>query len=238
MGSAWEGIYESRYGYTFITPLGLLIGSNMSDWTWANINVTGNDWTIDPTGSFINGNLGIKSVAGSGVFVPKASMNGSYTKEGMPSVAWGPLTYSSSNALAITPANLQGKWPVGSTYGMSLEFDADGTFSGTTSAIGLLGACKLSGSLIQVTPGSAKNMFYLVMGAVDDSANVDTGFSDSSLNKLFACRLDTVEAYIGLAGIVFTPAGNNPQNGYFRTMAFNTMTEQGYAFTNYLRKQP
>jgi hypothetical protein len=153
-------------------------------------------------------------------------MDGTYSKNDGAPAAWGPLTYSLSNALAITPADLQGTWSASGTYAMSFAVDANGGFSGVTSG-SELGVCQLSGSLIQVTPGSAKNMFTLTMTA----ANAATG-SDK------ACMLNTASSYAGLAAIVLTPAGIYQQNGYFRTIAFNAMTGNGASlFSGYLTKE-
>jgi len=224
VGSAWEGIYESMSGYTFITPTGMLFRKDLVEWTRGSISVNGTDWVFNSDTNTVF--LTMQSVTGSGSFTPKTSMTGTYSKNGGTSATWGPLTYSQENALAVTTASLQGNWSAtNATYGMSLEFDASGVFSGTTSGA-QIGTCQLSGSMVQVEPGSSKNMFSLTLTAV----NAATG-SDKK------CSLTTSTSYTGLAGIVLTPAGRFVGNGYFRTIAFNIATAQGSAFTNYLLKQ-
>jgi hypothetical protein len=224
VGSAWEGIYESTSGYTFITPSGTLFRKDLVQWIRGSISVSGTNWTFnsDTSALFIT----TQPVTGSGTFTPQTSMDGTYSTNGGTPVAWGPLTYSLANALAITPASLQGTWSASGMYAMSFDVDANGGFSGATSGA-QLGVCQLSGSMVQVTPGSAKNMFTLTMTAV----NAATG-SDSP------CRLNTASSYAGLAAIVLTPAGRYQQNGYFRTIAFNAITGDGASlFSGYLTKE-
>ncbi|SCK21911.1 hypothetical protein VAR608DRAFT_1692 [Variovorax sp. HW608] len=225
VGSASEGIYESFFGHTFITAAGQLARKDLLDWTWGSITVNGTDWSFNPETRSLH--ITSKTVTGSGTFTSRTSMQGTYSEDGGASSAWGPLKYSQANALAITLANLQGKWSVADAtrYNMSLEFDANGVLSGTTSGP-QLGVCSLSGAAVQVEPGTAKNMFYLAMTAV----NAATGSER-------ACTLDTSLPFAGLAGVVLTAAGIYPQNGYFRTFAFHVKTPNLHLLTNYLRKE-
>lgn len=225
VGSATEGIYESRTGYTFISPKGDLARKDLVGWTWGSIAVSGNDWSFNPdTRSYF---IGATPVTGSGTFTSKTSMDGTYSENGGASSAWGPLKYSQSNALAITPNSLQGKWSVSDLprNGMWVEFDSNGVVSGATSG-SQFGVCRLSGAAVQVEPGTAKNMFTLTMTAINAA---------SSSEK--SCALDTSLPYEGFAGVVLTPAGNYVQNGYFRTFAFHVKTPNLYLLTNYLRKE-
>ena len=224
VGSASEGIFQSMYGYTFIDPKGNFAQRGLTDWTWGSIAVSDNNWSFDSrTRAYF---IDVKPVSGSGTFTPKTSMEGTYSVDGRASSAWGPLKYSLSNALAITPESLQGKWSSTETSsGTSFEFDSNGVFSGATSGT-QFGVCKLSGVVTQVEPGTAKNMFYLEMTAINAATASEK-----------ACTLDTSLPYAGFAGVVLTPAGMYAQNGYFRTFAFNAMTENLYLLTSYLRKE-
>jgi len=154
-------------------------------------------------------------------------MDGTYAEGTSDAKAWGPLTYSQSNALAITPASLQGKWSSSnSSYAMSFEFDAKGVFTGATSGA-QLGLCNLSGSLVQTTPNSSRNMFQLTMSVVNAASGSDT-----------PCRLNVTNAYQGLAAIVLTPVGVFVKDGYYRNIAFHMRTGNNTAFfTNTLRKE-
>jgi hypothetical protein len=231
-GSGWEGIYESSaWGYTFIVPGGkVLFSKGAADWTWGSIAVSGVNWSFNPDTYSLSGGT-VLAVTGSGTFTPKTSMQGSYSKDDGRTSSWGPLTYSTANALAVTLANLRGKWSVkndsinSTLYGMSVEFDANGMFTGTTSGA-QVGVCKLSGSVVQVEPGTSKNLFYLGMDAVNAAAGAER-----------ACQLDTTSTYYGLAAIVLTPAGTYVGNGYFRTFTFHALTDNIVVFTNHLRKE-
>lgn len=227
VGSAWEGIYESTFGYTFITPDGTLSRTDSIYWTWGSISVTDAvNWTFnsDTFAWFITAS----SVTGSGTFTPKTSMDGTYAVGTKTPAAWGPLTYSRSNALAVTLADLQGTWSTSGTYAMSLQFDTNGTFSGTTSG-SQLGICQLSGNLVQATPDSAKNMFRLTMNAVNAA-------SGSAIN----CKLNRLSPYQGLGAIVLTPAGRYEQNGYIRNIVFNARTNDNASFFSIIlsKEQP
>jgi hypothetical protein len=133
--------------------------------------------------------------------------------------------YANANSLAITPASLQGKWA--STDGsIRLEFDPSGLLiAGTTSGTSF-GTCQLSTTLVQSEPGTSKNMFHLTLTAQNVAAGLDT-----------PCKLDTASPYNGLAAIVLEPAGTLVSDGYFRTIAFNAISD-GYMLTGYLRKEP
>ncbi|WP_431276017.1 hypothetical protein ACQ858_06995 [Variovorax ureilyticus] len=225
VGSGTDGIFESRAGYTFISPKGYFARKDLVDWIWGSITVSGDNWSFNPdTRSYF---ISATPVTGSGTFTSKTSMDGTYSKDGGASSAWGPLKYSQSNALAITPKSLQGKWSVSDLprNDMWLEFDSNGVFSGASSG-SQFGVCKLTGAATQVEPGTAKNMFYLEMTAINAATASEK-----------ACTLDTSLPYTGLAGVVLTPAGNYVQNGYFRTFAFHVKTPNLYLLTNYLRKE-
>ncbi len=224
VGAVSEGIYQAMFGYTFIDSNGKLSRRNLIDWIDGTITVTGDvNWTVEGKSYYLT----TQSLTGSGTFTPKTSMQGSYSTNSGSAQDWGTLKYSLSNSLAITPASLQGKWSV-TDGSMSVEFDQDGMMvSGTTSGA-TFGVCDLSITAAQSAPGTSKNLFSLTMTAV----NAATGTAP-------ACKLDTVSPYSGLAAVVLTPAGNYVGNGYFRTFAFNAVSNGNpvHMVTSYLRKE-
>lgn len=226
LGSSSEGIYEAFYGYTFVGPTGRLARRNLLDWVWGSIAVNGSDWTFNSDTRVIRSNFPEKTATGSGTFTPKQAMNGSYSVDGRPATDWGPLKYSLANALAVTQESLTGKWSVSdsSTFNMSIEIDATGAFSGTTSGSSL-GVCSISGSAVQTHAGSAKNAYDLKMAAINAASGNQT-----------ACALDTTLPYAGPAGIVLTAAGTFVGNGYFRSLTFHAKTANGAVITSYLQK--
>lgn len=227
VGSDFEGIYESTFGYTFIGATGQLARKDILDWTWGSIEVTGLTWAFKSPTLSLSDKSEIKTVIGAGTFSPKKSMDGSFTVDGGASRPWGPLKYSAANALAVGQDNLKGKWSTESLtgIGMSIEIDAHGFFTGTTSGTSV-GVCNLTGAIAQQEPGTAKNMFYLRIEAINGASGTQK-----------ACVLDTELPYYGPAGIVLSAAGSFPQNGYWRNVAWHAITLNGKLLTLILRKQ-
>ena len=226
VGSSSEGIYEGFYGYTFVGTTGQLVRKNLLDWVWGSITVNGTDWTFNTETRVVRSYFADQTVTGSGTFTPKQAMNGTYSKDGRPATDWGPLQYSLANALAATQESLTGKWSVSdsSTFNMSIEIDASGSYTGTTSG-STIGVCSISGNASQTQVGSAKNMYVMTLAAINAASGNQT-----------ACALDTTLPYTGPAGIVLTKAGTFVQNGYFRSLTFHAKSPNGALITGYLQK--
>ncbi|MDN8617324.1 hypothetical protein [Variovorax ginsengisoli] len=226
VGSASEGIYESLYGITFVGPTGQLVRRDLLNWVWGSIAVNGSNWSFNSDTRAIRSTSADQTVTGSGTFTPKKAMNGTYSLDGRPATDWGPLTYSLANALAVTQESLAGKWATAnsSTFNMSIEVDATGSFTGTTSG-STIGVCSISGSAVQTQPGTAKNSYAMTLSAINAASSSQT-----------ACALDTTLPYTGPAGIVLTSAGIFVGNGYFRTLTFHAKSPNGALITSYLQK--
>lgn len=234
VGNPWEGIYKASSvfgaGYVFITHDGQLSFYNatsvFSEWLVGSIAVSDDvNWNL--VGVTYEGTFGGGPVTGSGEFTPRTSLSGSYVLSSGTGSKNLSADYSSANSLAVTPASLAGRWTsVTTNGGMTFEFDQNGAvISGSTSGTSL-GTCALTATLEQSEPGTNKNMFSLTMTA----QNVATGLATP-------CKLGTTSAYNGLAAIVLERVGTQEADGYFRTLAFNAVSDSNM-ITYYLRKEP
>lgn len=227
-GDDKQGIYESFFGYTFVTSAGRLMSKDHLRWVFGSIDVNGLNWSFRPLtlsleviGSELN------SVTGSGTFTPKKSMSGTYSVGGRTESRWGPYSYSASNALAVTQQAMAGKWSTTSTdgFGMSIELDDNGNLTGSTAG-DKIGVCALSGSLLQTEPSTSRNMFNVKLKA----SNAATGMDK-------ACVLEQIEDYNGLAGVLMVPVSSFPEEGAYRTLLFHAGTGTGALLTNNLRRR-
>jgi hypothetical protein len=227
--TGFDGIYEATFGYTFITPQGVLARKDLLDWTWGSINIQGSDWAFNPDTRVRQGSFAEKTATGSGTFTAKTSMTGRISVDGREATKWGPLKYSISNALAIKQEALAGNWSVtertNGGLGMAIEFDSAGGFTGTTAG-SQIGVCKLTGAAIQATPGSARNLFYMTMTATNAASGTEK-----------PCALDTTLPYAALSAVVLEAADFIEQRGYFRAFVFHARTANGAMVTNFLHRE-
>ncbi|MDM0104648.1 hypothetical protein QTH97_06880 [Variovorax sp. J22R24] len=225
VGNDSEGVYESIFGYAYVSASGKVVRQFNVGLLWGSIDISGSNWIFNPETEYTF--VTVDPVTGSGTFSPKASMDGTYSRRGSAS-AFGPLTYSFANALAVDQTSVAGTWSTPDTLGMgmSIMVDKTGAFAGSTSG-SRIGVCKLSGTLLLAEPDSAKNAYATTLNA----ENAATGTESK-------CQLLSDMPYVGPSAIVFHPAGRYVTNGYFRTIAL-TIRQEGTkaSMTNYLQKQ-
>jgi len=226
VGNDSEGIYGSLVNLGFVGADGSVAAKFVVGTLWGSIKVSGLDWSFNPDTLhyFINAS----PVTGSGTFVPKKTMSGTYTYGSREPSSFGPLGYAVENALAVSQESVIGKWAnTDTSFGISImiEVDDKGAFTGKTAGL-QIGTCNISGTIAQAQPGTAKNMYGLIVNAV----NAATADKD-------ACKLDTTLPYKGPAAIGLVPAGNFESNGYFRSIMFLIRTSGGSTLTAGLRKQ-
>ena len=199
-------------------------------WVFGWLDVNGANWSFRvPTISLqTTSNSNLEFVTGSGWFASKTTMIGRYSVDGGADRAWGPLNYSSSNALAVQQKDMAGKWSTDANagYGMAFEMDADGNLTGSTTGA-LIGECSLTGSVLQTEPATSHNMFNLKITATNSA----TRPSDT------ACTMEQGEEYDGLAAVYMDPVSTYPEEGAYRTLIFHGGTVTGGFLTNFLRKR-
>ncbi len=226
VGNDSEGVYVTLLGLAYVGADGTIARQFNVGSLWGSINVTGLNWTFNPDTTFYF--VDASPVTGSGTFSPKASMDGTYAYGSNGSSAFGPLRYAVENALAVSQDSVVGKWANADTsfgIGISIEVDAKGAFTGTTSGV-QVGSCSISGTVAQAQPGTSKNMYGVTMKAVNTGTDTKT-----------ACQLKTMLPYTGPAVISLAPAGNFDSNGYLRGISFLVKSGAGATLSANLRKQ-
>lgn len=224
-GNGSEGLYEEMFGYTFVSSSGELARTMLGGTLWGSASVTGANWSFNPDTQYFF--LKASPVTGSGTFSTRISMDGSYSTDGGSPTAWGPLRYSSANALAVTQDSVTGTWSnIGEkeSIGLSITVDATGYFSGRTAGYEI-GVCALTGAVGLYQPNSAKNFYALSLNATNAAAAGEK-----------ACQLDPAP-YSGPAAIIFSPAGRFVANGYFRNLGLVVRTARAATLSASLRKQ-
>lgn len=106
--------------------------------------------------------------------------------------------YDPSNALAVAPSDLQGRWA--SVNAPDFSVNAAGTLAARTAGA-LYGECQLAGSLTQSQPGTLKNLFEVTLTA----ATVAGG----------TCNLSTTLPYTGQAYLRVVNVGS-PALPYYK----------------------
>jgi hypothetical protein len=227
VGNDSEGVYESGLGYTFVGASGEIAHDLGTGTLFGSITVSGLNWVFNPDTQFHDEDTDALSPAtGAGALSPKSSMNGSYATSDGPLSTFGPVTYSTANALAVSQGSVAGTWSGGNLdAGVSIAVDSTGTFTGTTSGA-LIGTCSLAGTIVQSQPGTAKNMYRVVMNVLD------TAMTDDD-----ACTLGNNLAYTGPAAIVLTPAGPLDSSNGFRNISLLIRTDSGSTLSVNLLKQ-
>ncbi len=194
-GNGTEGLYVSLSDVLFVSPGGDIAAKFAAGTLWGAIRVQGTAWSFDA--GTRHHFFEARPVEGSGAFVPRRSMSGSYAQAQREPEPFGPYRYALENALAVSQASIAGTWhnpPTNFGMGMSIEVDARGAFTGT-SAGSEIGHCQLSGSVTQLQPGTAKNMFrFRLVAAPAGGAAKDP------------CQLVTGMVYSGPAAVVLSPA--------------------------------
>lgn len=227
VGNDSEGIYGALLNLTFVGADGSIATKFNVGTLWGSLKVTGPDWSFNPDTQYDFTDA--SPVTGSGTFEAKKSMKGSYAYGSRESTAFGPLGYAAENALAVSQDSVAGKWANADRsfgIGVSIEVDAKGAFTGTTSGV-RVGSCTLSGTIALAQAGTAKNMYGLKMTAV----NAATDAKD-------ACQLRTGLPYAGPAAIGLVPAGTYDSNGFFRSIMLLVKSGDGAMLSAGLRKQP
>ena len=204
-----------------VGPTGQLVSKRFFGWVWGSVAVTGANWVFDAGTQNVGSDFGIKPVTGSGTFSAKASMDGTYSEGGGLSKAWGPLSFSAANALAVKQDSVVGTWTVDTdALAVKMTVDATGAFEGVSSG-SEFGTCKLSGKVIHAQPATAKNAYSVELNATDAATGSET-----------PCRLDTADVYTGPAAIALNPAGTYVGNGYFRVLALHAKSTQKIMLLN------
>lgn len=225
VGNGSEGLYDEMFGYTFVSSRGELARTMLLGTLWGSVSVTGPNWSFNPDTQFYY--VKASPVTGSGTFSAKASMDGNYSTDGRSPEAWGPLRYSSANALAVTQDSVTGTWSnIGEkkNIGLSITVNETGYFSGRTAG-SEIGVCAVTGAVGLSQPNSAKNFYALSLNATNAAAAGEK-----------ACQLDTA-AYGGPAAIIFASAGSFAGNGYFRNLGFVVRTANKATLSASLRRQ-
>jgi hypothetical protein len=226
VGNDSEGIYGSLVNLGFVGADGSVAAKFVVGTLWGSIKVAGLDWSFNPDTQhyFIDAS----PVTGSGTFVSKKSMSGTYAYGSRAPSNFGPLGYAAENALAVTQGSVVGKWAnTDTSFGISvtIEVDDKGAFTGKTVGV-QIGTCSISGTVAQAQPGTSKNMYGFALNAV----NAATEAKD-------ACKLRTDLPYKGPAAIGLVPAGTFDSNGFFRSIMFLIRTSDGSTLSAGLRKQ-
>jgi hypothetical protein len=209
-----------------ISPTGQLMSKRFFGWIRGSITVTGANWIFDAGTENVGSDFGVMPVTGSGTFSPKATMDGTYAEGGGLTKAWGPLTYSAANALAVKQESVTGKWSLeANNLAVTLNVDGAGAFEGTSSGTEF-GTCKLTGKVIHAQPDTSKNSYSVQLDAADAATGTEV-----------PCQLDTTSTYFGPAAIALTPAGIYVGNGYFRILTFHAASAQKIMLLK-LNKQP
>ncbi|MDH6167245.1 hypothetical protein M2282_002394 [Variovorax boronicumulans] len=227
VGNDSEGIYVSLLDLALVGADGAIASKDHIGTLWGSIKVTGLDWSFNPDTAYYF--IDASPVTGSGTFTPKKTMKGTYVYGKREPSAFGPLTYATENALAVSQDSVVGKWANPDSnfgVGLSIEVDATGAFTGKTAGV-QVGNCSISGVLAQAQPGTSKNMYGFKLSA-----------ADASTDGKDACKLKTDRPYLGPAAIVLVPAGTFDSNGYFRSIFFLVRTTNGATLSAGLRKQP
>lgn len=104
------------------------------------------------------------ALSGSGTFVPKATLNGSYALAADAPKPFGPWKYEVENSLAVDSTLLAGAWGgyMSQVLG-SIDIASDGSFTGSTAVSSPMGACALTGSVLPRTPGTLKNNLLVTL---------------------------------------------------------------------------
>ncbi len=115
------------------------------------------------------------SLSGSGTFVPKTTLDGSYTAGAATAKTFGPWSYQVANSLAVDSALLTGAWGgyMSQIVG-SITVASDRSFTGSTAPASPLGACALSGSFLPREPGTSKNNLAVTLKATNSATSGQT----------------------------------------------------------------
>lgn len=108
------------------------------------------------------------TLSGSGSFVPKTSLSGTYAEDAAASKSFGPWKYELENSLAVDSSLLAGAWGgyMSNILG-SIDIASDGRFTGSTAASSPLGSCSLTGSVLPREPGTRKNNLSVALNVAN-----------------------------------------------------------------------
>lgn len=215
-GNGIEGLYVSPSDIVFVSAAGDIAAKFAAGTLWGSISVQGSKWSFDAgtRHHFVE----VQPVTGAGAFVPRRSMSGSHAQAGRAPEPFGPYRYAHENALAVSQAGVAGTWtnpPARYGMGLSIEVDARGAFTGRTAGAEI-GRCQVLGTIEQLQPGSAKNMFRFEL--------VATAIAGSEKER---CQLPVGEVYGGPAAIVLSAAHGGEGSGLVRNILFLVRTAAG-----------
>ncbi|QGW83920.1 hypothetical protein [Variovorax paradoxus] len=188
VGNGYEGIWDQNIyggaiGRMLVGAAGDVVGYRRAEASSVNVdnfngafnfNAANSSWQV--TSATINPYPTTNGVplTGSGTFVAKSTMDGTYSVDGAAPKGFDTWVYRISNYLAVDPALLTGAWG-GSQYGMSglIEVAPDGSFTGSTRNANEIafGACTLNGTVLPRESGASKKNYLTIRVQVVDAAN-------------------------------------------------------------------
>jgi len=191
VGNAYEGVWnqdkhESTKGLMLTSATGESVGFTAASpvTTWPiestfygafNFDVPNSSWQIGSGKVVFYPSTTWASLSGSGTFVPKATLDGSFAAGATAAKPFGLWSYQVANSLAVDSALLTGEWG-GSMKNVigSITVASDRSFTGTSAPTSPLGACALSGSLLPREPGTSKNNLAVTLKATNAATSGQT----------------------------------------------------------------
>jgi hypothetical protein len=115
------------------------------------------------------------ALSGSGSFVPKTSIDGTYAENAATAKPFGPWKYELENSLAVDSSLLTGAWGgyMSNILG-SIDISSDGSFTGSTAASSPLGSCSLTGRVVPREPGTRKNNLSVTLNVANAAQSGQT----------------------------------------------------------------
>lgn len=225
VGGNAEGFYFRRTpyeGFAIVKPGGKMMHFEITQAhpsakvVSGSMKLDGQSWTLNATGvRLLAMGSTAMAVTGSGSYVSRQSIEGSFTWAGSAVESWGPLAYHPSNALAVNQASIAGRW-ASSDGTVVLSIDATGTVAGEY-VHRQVNSCALSGAVLMAEPGSAKNLYDLKLNVVDNPGSGAT--------------CDRLDSYTGVAALVLNPqpdAENAPQELWMGALSAEGETDWTY----------
>jgi hypothetical protein len=108
------------------------------------------------------------ALSGSGTFVPKTTLDGSYAEAAATPKPFGPWKYEIENSLAVDSTLLTGAWGGFMTQILgTINIASDGSFTGSTATSSPMGVCALTGSVLPREAGTLKNNLRVMFNSTD-----------------------------------------------------------------------
>lgn len=133
-----------------------------------NFDTTNSSWQIGSGKVNAYPSTAWGTLSGSGSFVPKTSLDGTYAENAAPSKSFGPWKYELENSLAVDSTLLTGTWGgyMSNILG-SIDIASNGSFTGTTAVSSPFGSCALTGSVLPREPGTRKNNLSVTLNVTN-----------------------------------------------------------------------